>query len=345
MLFVFSTICFSAISLPKHLQEIPYGIMTLPEDGADYIVCSIKKAKKTVDITNFHMNYPTILEELKNARSRGVKIRVILQQPNRYKRPFALSENAAIAQELRDVGIQVVFLSHKKDYSLCHYKMLIIDGEYALVSTFNFDNFNIENARNFGVFTEDVMQVEALRYLFDNDFIGKVWKSAERALDFQDRGIIIGPESQREYFLKLLKGAEAVWIYQQDITDPEISNTLSVISKNGVPVNILMSPNPFGFSAGDLNTINIKNLESSGVKFGYLPKKSGKYIHAKVVVIKNSEGFYAYVGSCNFWAPALSANRELGIEVSGKAAEKIYQRFLIDQSDSFSYEEAVLFNE
>ncbi|MBY0293667.1 MAG: hypothetical protein K2W92_10330 [Alphaproteobacteria bacterium] len=151
--------------------------------------------------------------------------------------------------------------------------------------------------------------------------------------------MILGPTHQRYLISNLLRSAkQSIYIYQQDLSDPEIGKLLSSLAKNGKKVKILMSPEPFG--GIDNNRINQTVITSSGGEFRFKPK-SELYIHAKVILIDPEENGQLYVGSCNLWPEVLSRNRELGVVIKNNSqVQAVYTIFKNDWGSALSYEEA-----
>ncbi len=99
-------------------------------------------------------------------------------------------------------------------------------------------------------------------------------------------------------------------------------------SLRGVSVNIIMTYQSTWKSA-------FLKLAASGVHLRIYPAKASLYIHAKMLVIDNSE---AFIGSENFSATSLTTNRELGILITQpsivSSLEKIFTQDWIGSGDT-----------
>ena len=140
-----------------------------------------------------------------------------------------------------------------------------------------------------------------------------------------------GPGEHRIHFKELIKGAkESIEIYQQALQDEELSELLMDAVKRGVNVSILMSEFPFGPKHGNksekyqqliVNTKSYDGKKCAQVKLtGELVKEgdlAGKklHIHAKVMIVDglNPKEAIMYLGSTNFYTPALDKDRNVGI--------------------------------
>jgi cardiolipin synthase len=323
--------------LPSDWPE--HKILILPEMENKHILSVIKSAKKSIDLTLYRLEDTQVIDQLIEAKKRGVNVRLILQKPCLYPSPFDNINNGKTIAKLKEIGILTHFLPDH-NYSLTHYKFIIIDGEYAIVQTFNYDDFNFKTARNFGLTVENKTQVEALKKIFDNDYKGNYSKNDEAILSlWKNAKLVLGPIHQREIISEFLRSAKhSVYIYQQDISDPEIGKILASLAKEGKRVEVLMTPLPFG--GIDNNRINQTIITANGGEFHFKPK-SELYIHAKVILIDPEKDGQMYIGSCNLWPEALSRNRELGIVTTDKSQiQAVYDTFKKDWQSSYSYQEA-----
>ncbi|MBY0501401.1 MAG: hypothetical protein K2P93_05310 [Alphaproteobacteria bacterium] len=323
--------------LPSDWPE--HKILILPEMENKQILSVIKSAKKSIDLTLYRLEDTEVINQLIEAKKRGVNVRLILQKPGLYPSPFDNINNEKTVVKLKENGIPTHFLPDH-NYFLTHYKFIIVDSKYSIIQTFNYDDFNFKTARNFGLAVENNIQVEALKTIFDNDYTGNYSKNDEAILNlWKNAKIILGPIHQREIISEFLRSAKhSVYIYQQDISDPEIGNILASLAKEGKHIEVLMTPFPFG--GLDHNRVNQTIITANGGEFHFKPK-SELYIHAKIILIDPEKDGQMYIGSCNLWPEALSRNRELGIVTIDKSQIKaVYDTFKKDWQSSYSYQEA-----
>ena len=150
--------------------------------GAKPIVSAINTAERSIDLCLYHLDAEEVIDALIKEKKRDLRIRIILNKPNLFPAPFQTTINEETAKKLKENSIDVHFLPDFK-YTLTHYKLMIVDSDYALVQTFNFDDFNFKQARNFGLTIEDKDQVKALETIFDNDYQGKPEDNDRETLD------------------------------------------------------------------------------------------------------------------------------------------------------------------
>ena len=315
------------------------GVLIMPDMKSAPILSAIKNAQKSIDLTQYHLDDEGVINQLIDARKRGVQVRIILNKPGLFPPPFATVINEASSKKLAEGGIETHYLKDFQ-YGLVHYKFMIIDNDYALIQTFNFDPFNFNEARNFGITVENPKVIATLSSIFQNDYSGESQKNDDNALSFFEKdNLILGPQNQRKVMLQFLASAKkSIYIYQQDLSDPEVGELLRKAALDGKKVRILMTPSPFG--GHDLNGINRTFIAAAGGAFRFKPK-SELYIHAKVALIDPEDSGRMYVGSCNFWPEALGRNREIGIVTNNVTqVQRVFSVFNKDWDSSLSYDEA-----
>ncbi len=233
-----------------------------------------------------------------------------------------------------DLGIQLI--SGSTRYKATHYKVLATNG-YAIVGTTNFDKEFDEDGvitRDFSLGLTQPSLIENLQYVFETDKMGEEIQLQQyniADLSKDESRFTWGPEQHRPHFKQLIEIAtQSIEIYQQALQDEEITRLLVGAIERGVKVSILMSKFPFGVKHGNKseesqNTIrNAKSsnhealgevrLTGTSIKEGELVGKK-LHIHAKVVLIDANDPQKAimYLGSANFYTPALDKDRNVGI--------------------------------
>lgn len=317
------------------------GVLVFPDLGNKPILSAINESKSSIDLALYRMEDPDVIKALITAKGRGVNVRIIMQKASVYPEPFANPKTKDIVEELKKDNIETHY-TKDHEYILTHYKFLIVDNEYALVQTLNYDDFNFNKARNFAVAIEDKNQLSILRTIFDNDFNGKSSENDIKALDWwKTSRIILGPDQQREIITDFLKSAKkSIYIYQQDLSDAKVGKVLRELAQAGKTVHVLMPPAPFG--GIDFNRNNQTQITDGGGEFKFFPKPE-MYVHAKLILIdpEEKEGGKAYIGSLNLWPEAIDVQRELGVVTENPAqVKRIYDVFQKDWAKGLSYDEA-----
>lgn len=287
------------------------------------LINSIDEANSSIKLCMYKLTDKEIINAFIRAAKRNVTVKIILANNPFVHTGHVASDDEASLKELEklknspNVTIKAQGVpSHPEGQG--HYKLLIIDQKYALILTFNLENTSfLETLRDFIYKVEntgsDKANFVALCQMFDNHF-------KEKSLDSSavPNSLIIGPDGQKEFFIHLFaKAKRSIKIYQQSFNDPDILKKLIELIRQGIEVKLIMTPFPFNDKKDD-NWEYQKRLVQAGGKIRF-SLKSDRYIHAKVVIIDDTE---AYLGSCNFYPKSLEHNRELGIVITDNLSLK-----------------------
>ena len=258
----------------------------------------IESASSSIDLVMYEFE-DTQLEQLLAQRAKeGIAVRVILD--NGYFGAGS-SANEQAFDYLRTNGVSVQWSSQY--FALTHQKTLIIDGNAALIMTFNFSPQYYKSDRDFGVEDNDPKDVAAVEGAFDSDWNGQN-STAENGDD-----LVWSPNS-RPLLLSLINTAQAsLDVYNEEMQDPQIISALEAAAGRGVDVEVDMTYSSEWKTA-------FTALSRSGVHVRTYAANAPLYIHAKVII---ADGSQAFVGSENFSSTSLDQNRELGILLSDPA--------------------------
>jgi phosphatidylserine/phosphatidylglycerophosphate/cardiolipin synthase-like enzyme len=163
------SLSFNGVSLPRE-SYTPHGTSA-------NIVAAIDAARETVVVANFSFTHADLIESLKRAKDRGLKIRVVF---DRYQYGF-LKEMA----EMVDLGFDVR-LSNGKDgqKGVMHNKFVVLDGKLVETGSFNWTfNGELNNYEN-AAFLDAPDDAAAWAAYFE-----RIWNQgrAPTAADHQDR--------------------------------------------------------------------------------------------------------------------------------------------------------------
>jgi phosphatidylserine/phosphatidylglycerophosphate/cardiolipin synthase-like enzyme len=147
-------------------------------NGRERIARFIDQAKHYLYLQNERYQDLTIIERLVRARRRGVRIRLMSLPPHVLKER-KLVEGVNGLRIMQDVGIKVQCL---KGLHL-HAKMLLADGERAIVGSINIAPGSFDERRELGIEVCDPHIVKRLEHTFLKD-----WTNSER-IDLSDEGI------------------------------------------------------------------------------------------------------------------------------------------------------------
>jgi len=317
----FIVLFFSTVSLALPSDWPKDGLIIQPQMKRDPLLNAFKEAKKSIRIAAYSLTDEELIAELAKAVKRGVVVEILVTN-SVYKREAHADHLSAgnietPLEKLEKIG--AIVKPSPDFYAQSHYKLIIIDGAYALIGTGNmnkdaFDgNLVYKGVRDFWftVTKEKYPQeLKELQTVFQDDFKGK-------KTNLKDALLVWSPDQGREPFLKLIQSAKKnIFVYQQSLEDKEIVEALVHAARKGIDVRIMMTPFPFT-KAEDENLPSQEKIRQAGGKIGLL---THLYVHAKVVVVDvGTPAARALVGSTNFYTPSLDKNRELGIITSDPA--------------------------
>jgi phosphatidylserine/phosphatidylglycerophosphate/cardiolipin synthase-like enzyme len=147
-------------------------------NGRERLARFVDRARDYLYLQNERYQDPTIIERLVAAHARGVRVHVMSLPPHALKEKKLL-EGVAGLRVMADTGIKV----HKLKGLHLHAKMLLADGERAIVGSMNIAPGSFDSRRELAIETEDPAVVKRLERIFRRD-----WKNSHR-IDLSDEGI------------------------------------------------------------------------------------------------------------------------------------------------------------
>ena len=315
----------------KEYKPVFAKLRVFPDAKRDAIVDFIMQAKESILIAAYKLSDPSIIQVLKEAAQRGVRVKVL----------FESSVYKHNRQEVHESQLQILegndfielYPRSSEAFKQVHHKLIIIDGKKSLIGTINFDAESFDGiqgkdssleevpTRDFALETEDREVIEELIRVFEADIKGQ-------AASYAHPNLVWGPHFQRAKLKHLIEGAQKTLdFYQQDIQDADLMNTVIEAVKRGVKVRLIMMPYPFDKThQKDGNIPHQNDLIKAGGNVGLYPKDL--YIHAKALLIDGEEPHGKLcITSTNFYPSSLNENRELGLIVTKDASPKAVEDF------------------
>ena len=156
-------------------------------NGRDRIAHFIDDAKHTLFVQNERYQDSVIIERLVRAARRGVKVHVMARKPHSLKKD-KLVEAVGGLRIMDDVGIKIHTLRHLK----LHGKMLIADGNRAIIGSINLAPGSFDDRRELAIEVHDEDIVERLHQIAKTD-----WENSH-PLDLTDEGLMADLEEKGE---------------------------------------------------------------------------------------------------------------------------------------------------
>ena len=260
-----------------------------PRDGIEPLVSAIKKAKKSIDILIFRLDWKELENALKEASGRGLAVRALIAHTNRG------GESKLRALEMRFLEAGITVGRTADDLIRYHGKMMIVDRSTLFLLSFNFVHIDIEHSRGFGlVVTNSKIVQEAIR-LFDTDLNRQTYSGGLKTF-------IVSPVNSRAELSAFIKSAKKqLWIYDPKIGDKQILKLLEERAKAGLDIKIIGS------------------LVARTSHLWVTPLTSMR-LHTRTII---RDGRQAFIGSQSLRQPELDLRREIGMIVGDAKVVKV----------------------
>jgi cardiolipin synthase A/B len=148
-------------------------------NGRERITEFIDGSKHSLWLQNERYQDQMIIEHLVRAKERGVKVHVMARPPHTLKKEKLL-EGVGGLRILNDVGVEVRKLKGLK----LHAKMLLADGERAIIGSINLAPGSFDSRRELAIEVGDKHIVDRLHDVVHHD-----WKHSHK-LDLSDEGLL-----------------------------------------------------------------------------------------------------------------------------------------------------------
>ena len=278
-------------------------LIVQPDHGEKPVMDFLNSAHKTVALKQFTFTHPLLLDTVMALHKKGVRVRVMLNGAK------ATGErlNDPFFEKMKSTGIEVQWSN--PSFLVTHAKCIIVDGKSALLPTFNFMEKYFQATRDYGVLTNDPVQVEQIQNCFDCDWERKPFHPHE------DAGLAWSPGYARQFVCKLIDRArKTLDVQHPKFAEPVILERMLAAIDRGVRVRILCG-GKHGLHQPDLmySFALWRLMHQAGAK---VHKQKNLRAHAKLLVVDDK---WALLGSQNFDQPAFDLRREVAIEMRAAA--------------------------
>lgn len=150
---------------------------------ADEIQSAIRKAEKSIDLLMYVLDDADTLSALKDAKRRGVDIRVLLNPPDAHKASFSMLNYVGL-DELQKADIPVRLFRVSPEYYDLHAKVAIFDGQEVLGGSTNWMKGAMHDFNEVGVWLKGPVTDE-VQHVFE-----RAWQEQSLAVPpktFKDR--------------------------------------------------------------------------------------------------------------------------------------------------------------
>lgn len=260
-------------------------LLVQPDDGVAPLLEAIGRARESLDVYVFRLDYRVIEDALAAAVARGVRLRTLIAHANGGK-PEALRK---LEDRLLALGATVSRTA--TDLIRYHGKALIADRRTLYVLGYNFTRRDVDQSRSLGAVIEDpALVAEALR-LFEADFDRQPFSPANDDL-------VVSPHNSRAVLTELIAAARRqLLIYDGRLSDNQVQQVLEARARAGVEVRVL----------GRVE----KELEGVAVR-----PYAGKRLHVRAIV---QDGRRVFIGSQSLRRLELERRREIGVRLDDRS--------------------------
>ncbi len=301
---------------------VPHLIVQ-PDDGVAPVRELINAARRSLFIKQFTFTEPSLIAAVIARKEAGVAVRVMLNP----KRSGGDRANDDTFDTFKAAGVEIQWANPK--FYVTHEKSIVVDGQAALIATFNLCEKYFTLTRDYGILTQDPARVAQVIEGFQADWEHRDW-SPDPAT-----GLLWSNSNSRVQMCAFIDAAEkSLEVQHPKFVDAVILDRLIEASSRGVHVRILCG-GKHGISDWDvLDTFSsLRVLRRFGVK---VHKQKNLRLHAKLLL---ADGNHALVGSMNIDRSAFDLRRELGATITDPAiVGRLSETFESDWDGSSRYE-------
>jgi cardiolipin synthase A/B len=312
-------------------QLIPLSLMSLdvshlivqPDDGVTPVRQFIQSARHSLLIKQFTFTEPSLIDAVIDRKNQGVATRVILNA----KRSSGDRANDSTFETFQKAEVDIRWANPK--FYVTHEKSIVVDGNAALIATFNLVEKYFTVTRDYGVLVFGPDKIKEIIEGFEADWTQSDWAPSAAT------GLLWSNHNSRALMSGFIDRAEKTLDVQHPkFVDVTILDRLVAAAHRGVHVRVLTGGR-HGISDWDiLDTFSsLRVLHRFGVK---VHKQKNYRLHAKLLVADHKT---ALVGSMNIDRSAFDLRRELGIVIEdAKIVERLEQVFAHDWAESHHYD-------
>ncbi len=275
-----------------------HQLIVLPDDTAKPLIDAIGGARQTINIRMFLFTDPDMVEAVKAAKRRGVRVRVMLNPARRN----GSAENESTRKALEGTGVEVRDSSPK--FALTHQKSMVIDGAVGYVESLNWETRDLTQTRDYAVTTTHALEVAEMLRCFEADWSQMPFKPAAESR------LIWCPNNGRVRIAEFIDAAQrTLWLQNERYQDTVIIERLVRAIERGVKVHIMARP-PHNLKKGKLieGVGGLRIMRDVGAKVHRLKHLK---LHGKMLLADEAR---AIIGSINLAPGSFDERRELAIE-------------------------------
>lgn len=158
----------SAESSANSPLSIPDNIVLSPVNSRARLSALISSAKKSALIEVENLSDDTLMNDMIQAKARGVDVQVLLPRCSLSNSDFDMPAARKLATA--QVTVKLMPAPSTADTPYIHQKSIVIDGEKAYLGSVNFSFNSLDRARELGIIISEVPKVKQIAQMFNSDF-------------------------------------------------------------------------------------------------------------------------------------------------------------------------------
>jgi len=310
------------IDFPKHL---------VPNSNCTTSVCRefvtlVNSSKTSIDLALYgYEDIPAITNALKQAKSRGVRIRFIYDEAPNPKNTYYKGND--VIKSLANVSLSD--RNNAEASKLMHNKFAIFDNNVVFTGSMNFSKTGLSDYDGNDVAVISSSEIAHLYTLEFEQMLGGKFHSQKSvhntvnkfALGNSEIEVYFSPQDKSAKRIVSLINNASKYIYVPSflITHKDIASALVNAKNSGVDVKVILDAN----SSGTTNTKH-KYLRENGVLLKF-ENYAGK-MHSKSMII---DDLYLIMGSMNFSNSGENKNDENMLVIKNAQIAKNYKEFFV----------------
>ncbi len=288
----------------------PDRLLPLP-DGPNAFAAidrELAAARRSIQLEMYEFQRVDLANLVIEASTRGVAVTAIMDPSERSSR--------AIWAQLQQAGIPVIAFPIEPR-TIDHVKLLIVDGERAIVGGINWGRQSVQN-HDFDVLAEGPVVVNLERvFAQDLAIAGRATTIPAPAADAAVQVLVTRPgEAIRNAALAAIDAARRSIVMEMfDLSDRLVLESLTAARRRGVAVRVLLEPTqPQNVDARVV-------LKTAGAQVRFFTPASSELLHAKLGII---DGALVLFGSCNWTRSGFSRNHELDLLIQDADLARVF---------------------
>ncbi len=286
-------------------------LLPLPDGPSAFAAIrqELRMARRSIQLEMYEFQRPDLAGLMLDAFARGVTVTGIMDPGERSSR--------AIWAQLQQAGIPV-FPFPVEPRTIDHLKLLIVDGEQAIVGGINWGRRSPDN-HDFDLLAEGPVVFNLARvFAEDIALAGQARAIPPAASDRAVQVLVTRPgEAIRNAALTLIDAARASIVIEMfDLSDRLVLESLTVARHRGVAIRALLEPT----QSQNIDAMAV--LKSAGALVRFFTPVNGELLHAKLGII---DGDTVLFGSCNWTRSGFSRNHELDLLVKDASLARVFQ--------------------